>query len=64
MSKYKGDVVFREGVHYPIKDDEVDLSRPLRASDDGGWRFAEDDEPLHNDMHHLADLDLAPGSEG
>lgn len=63
--KYEGAVVFgSDGVHYPVgKDEAPDLKRPLRATEGGGWRFADDDEPLHNDVHHLADLELTPGSE-
>jgi hypothetical protein len=61
--RYEGDVVFREGVHYPIEDDQVNLKRPLRVADGGGWRDAEPDEPLHNDTHHQNDLTLEVGGE-
>lgn len=57
MSKYKGDVVFVDGVHYPSKDGAADLSRPLRW-EDGGYRDAEKDEPLHNDVHHQRDAEV------
>lgn len=64
MSKtYKGDVVFVDGVHYPVKGEGADLSRPLRW-EDGAYRDAEEGEPLHNDTHHAADLELAVGGEG
>jgi len=66
MSKrlYTGDVVFVEGVHYPVdKDGEPDLSRPLRWTEDG-YRAAADDEPLHNDVNHVRELELDPGGEG
>lgn len=64
MSRYKGDVVFVEGVHYPVgKDGHADMARPLRWDKDG-YRDAEKDEPLHNDTHHTGDLDLQVGGEG
>lgn len=64
MAKYTGDVVFREGVHYPIKDDKIDLARPLRrnASNDG-WRDAEDGEALHNETHSSNERDLLSGGD-
>ncbi len=65
MTKYKGEVGFVDGVHYPVKDDHVDLSRPLRRDEDSdAYRDAEDGETLHNDAHHAADLDLDAGGEG
>jgi hypothetical protein len=65
MAEYEGDVVFREGVHYPIRDDEADLSRPLRRNAaNTGWRDAEDGEPLHNDTFHQSAVELAVGGEG
>ncbi len=64
MAKYKGPVVFVAGVHYPVKDGEADLSRPLRIdADSSDYRDAEADEPLHNDMNHAADLELDVGGE-
>lgn len=62
MAKYKGPVVFVNGVHYPATDDGHDATRPLRW-DDGGYRDAEPDEPLHNDAHHASDLELEVGGE-
>jgi hypothetical protein len=60
---YKGDVVFVDGVHYPVgKDGHADLSRPLRWEDDG-YRDAEKDEPLHNDVNHVRDAELEVGGE-
>jgi hypothetical protein len=73
MNAYKGKVVFVDGVHYPATEAEkvegeddrlhADLARPLRW-DDGGYRDAEPDEPLHNDTHHASDLELPVGGEG
>ncbi len=65
MAKYKGAVVFVEGVHYPVgKDGEVDLDRPLRIdADTADYRDADEDEPLHNDQNHAQDLDLEVGGE-
>ncbi len=60
---YKGDVVFVQGVHYPAKDDEHDLSRPLRTDGEGGWRDADDDEALHNATNHVNELELEIGGE-
>lgn len=63
--KYEGDVVFVDGVHYAVKDGQPNLDRPLRwDAESAGYRSAEKDDALHNDTHHLADLDLSPGSEG
>ena len=62
MAKYKGPVVFVEGVHYPATDDGADLSRPLRW-EDGGYRDAEPGEALHNDANHLSDVELEVGGE-
>lgn len=66
MAKHKGAVVFREGVHYAVDaEGHADLSRPLRWDPDaGGYRDAEDGEPLHNDTHHAVDLELEIGGEG
>lgn len=64
MSKpYKGAVAFVDGVHYPVKDDHADLSRPLRF-ENGKYRDAEDGEPLHNDVNHTSELELEVGGEG
>ena len=61
---YDGLVVFVEGVHYPVTGKgTADLSRPLRLADGGGWRDAVKGEPLHNDQHLGADLELDPGGE-
>lgn len=61
---YNGPVAFIEGVHYPVgKDDMPDMKRPLRAVEGGGFRDAEKDEPLHNDVHHVNVLDLEVGGE-
>jgi hypothetical protein len=62
--KYTGPVGFgSDGVHYPADaDGNLDTSRPLRW-DDGGYRDAEADEPLHNDVHHGEDLELEVGGE-
>jgi hypothetical protein len=61
--RYSGTVVFIDGVHYPVgKDGEHDLSRPLRW-EDGGYRDAEEGEPLHNDTYHVADAELPVGGE-
>jgi hypothetical protein len=55
--------VFVEGVHYPLgKDGEPDLSKPLRW-ENGDYRPAVKDEPLHNDVHGSGDTVLDPGSE-
>lgn len=62
--KYSGPVVFVDGVHYPAKDGEHDATRPLRLADGGGWRDAEEGEPLHNDVNHQNDLELPVGGEG
>jgi hypothetical protein len=69
---YDGPVVFVEGVHYPAtqvesvegEDDRVhaDITRPLRW-DNGSYRDATGDEPLHNDANHQADLELEVGGE-
>lgn len=60
---YKGDVVFVEGVHYPVGGDgHADLSRPLRW-EDGSYRDAEDGEPLHNDVNHQREVELEMGGE-
>lgn len=64
MAVYKGPVVFVDGVHYPAKDEGADLTRPLRwIEGDGGYRDAEDGDPLHNDTHHIGDLELEVGGE-
>lgn len=64
MGTYKGAVVFREGVHYAVdKNGDPDLKRPLRVTDDGGFRDAEPGEPLHNDANHTSDLMLEVGGE-
>jgi len=62
MGKYKGPVVFVNGVHYPAKDDHADLERPLRW-EDGGYRDAESGEMLHNDANFAADVELEVGGE-
>ncbi len=62
MAAYKGSVVFVEGVHYPVKDDAADLSRPLRW-ENGRYRDALDGEPLHNDANHGVELELPVGGE-
>ena len=64
MAKYKGPVVFVDGVHYPAKDGAADMKRPLRLDEDGAdWRDAEKGDPLHNDMNHAQDLELEVGGE-
>jgi hypothetical protein len=61
---YTGPVAFVQGVHYPAGDDGPDLSRPLRWDPEaGGYRAADDGEPLHNDVNHGRDLEIAPGGE-
>ena len=62
MADYDGPVGFVDGVHYPVKDDHVDLTRPLRW-EDGHYRDAQDGEPLHNDVFGSGDAELEPGSE-
>jgi hypothetical protein len=62
MAKYKGPVVFVDGVHYPATDDGADLSRPLRF-EDGGYRDAEPGEALHNEMHPATEVPLEVGGE-
>lgn len=63
--RYTGPVVFSEGVHWPAtKDGHPDKrSNGLRVTEDGGWRYAEADEPLHNDTNHLRDLEVEVGGE-
>ena len=62
--RFEGPVVFVEGVHYPVgKDGHADLKQGLRLADDGGWRFADDDEPLHNEVHHENNVELEIGGE-
>jgi hypothetical protein len=64
MAKYTGVVVFRDGVHYGVdKNGDPDLDRPLRWADDGGYRDAEEGEPLHNDVHHAVEAELPVGGE-
>jgi len=74
MSTYDGPVVFVNGVHYPatvVEEVEgeadrlhADLSKPLRwDAETGGYRDAEEGEPLHNDAFHQAAVELEPGSE-
>jgi hypothetical protein len=61
--RYDGPVVFVDGVHYAVdKDGHANLKKPLRW-EDGGYRAARDDEPLHNDVNHLSDLTLEVGGE-
>lgn len=71
---YVGDVVFVDGVHYAAtthdEDDEgnkrahADLRRPLRWDEaTSGWRTADANEPLHNDVHHQRIADIVPGAE-
>lgn len=64
---YDGPVVFVDGVHYPatnVEDHEdgerthADLDRPLRWVEGTTYRYAEDDEPLHGDVHHLNNLEI------
>lgn len=70
--------MFVDGVHYPAtevdengNEDEngnkpvgPDLSRPLRWDvETSGYRDADDDETLHNDTHHQAEVEVAPGGE-
>jgi hypothetical protein len=60
---YKGDVVFVDGVHYPVGDDgHADTTRPLRWTADG-YRDAEEGEPLHNETFHATELELPVGGE-
>lgn len=57
---YDGVVVFRDGVHYAVDDDgHADLDRPLRF-EDGAYRDAGPDEPLHNDTHGQRDVSIDP----
>lgn len=63
-SDYDGPVVFVDGVHYPATEDGADLDTPLRRNDtNDGWRVAEDDDPLHNDVHHATEAELPVGGE-
>ena len=62
MADYEGPVAFVSGVHYPAVDDGFDLKRPLRW-EDGGYRDAVKDEPLHNDVHFVNELELEVGEE-
>lgn len=54
-------VVFVDGVHYPINDDgTADLNRPLRWNPEThDYRDAEEGEPLHNDVHHQREVEIA-----
>jgi hypothetical protein len=62
---YDGLVVFVQGVHYPATEDGgYDLTRPLRWDGEGGYRDADEDDPLHNDAHHATDTELEVGGEG
>ena len=55
--QYKGPVVFVEGIHYPVrKDGHADLRRGLRITDEGTWRFASKNEPLHNETVHAREI--------
>jgi hypothetical protein len=63
MAKYKGDVVFVEGVHYAVGDDgHANKDKPLRWEDDG-YRDAKPDEGFHNDLIAGTESVLEPGSE-
>jgi hypothetical protein len=62
---YDGPVVFHsDGVHY-VADDEghPDLTKPLRWVEGSTYRPAEDDEPLHNDVHQAQVVELPVGEE-
>jgi hypothetical protein len=61
LAKWKpGDpVVFVEGVHYPVgKDGHPDLTQPLRADAENGYRPAEDGDPLHNEGATVVELQI------
>jgi hypothetical protein len=63
MAKYKGDVVFVEGVHYAVgKDGHANKDKPLRW-EDGGYPDAEPGEGFHNDHFDGSETVLEPGSE-
>lgn len=64
MAKAKRIVpVFVDGVHYAAgPDGHADKTRPLRW-ENGAYRPAQPGEPLHNDVNHLAELTIEPGSE-
>jgi hypothetical protein len=62
--RYEGSVVFSEGVHYAADEDgHPILERPLRVNPAGSYRAAKENEPLHNEIHHLQELELDPGGE-
>lgn len=64
MSDYTGPVVFSEGVHYQATDEgHPDTTRPLRWIEGTTFRAASVDDPLHNDVHHISETAIAPGSE-
>lgn len=64
MSDYNKAVVFSEGVHYPVaKDGHPDTTRPLRWVEGTTYRDAKTDESQHNEIHHVSDAAIVPGSE-
>lgn len=64
MTEVEHKAVFVEGVHYALdKDGHADKRKPLRVNEDGSFRPAKKGEPLHNDTHFTAHVELIPGGE-